>query len=143
MESFQRKHYSAYEKWSHAESLLWSSDSEKQLTTMGHLCREALQELITNLVSEYSPPQVDGDKAHTVTRLRSVLATRKEKLGERESALLDALLVYCGTVIDLIQRQEHGAQKEGDSLVWTDGRRVVFQTAVVMIEIDSGLSRVK
>lgn len=49
--------------------------------------------------------------------------------------MLDALVVYWGTVSDLIQRQEHGAQKEGEALRWEDGRRVVFQTAVVMFEI--------
>lgn len=49
--------------------------------------------------------------------------------------MLDALLVYWGAVNDLIQRQEHGATKEGEALRWEDGRQVVFQTAVVMFEI--------
>jgi hypothetical protein len=48
--------------------------------------------------------------------------------------------VYWGTVNDLIQRQEHGAQREGGALAWEDGRRVVFQTAIVMFEIDRSLS---
>jgi hypothetical protein len=39
-----------------------------------------------------------------------------------------------------VQRQEHGAQKEGRPLVWEDGRRVVFQTAIVMFELDRALS---
>jgi hypothetical protein len=46
------------------------------------------------------------------------------------------LLAYFGTVSDLIQRQEHGAQKEGEGLMWEDARRVVFQTALVMFELD-------
>jgi hypothetical protein len=49
--------------------------------------------------------------------------------------MLKALLAYWGTVNDLVQRQEHGGQKEREPLKWEDGRRVVFQTAVVMFEI--------
>ena len=53
---------------------------------------------------------------------------------------LDALLAFWGTVSDLVQRQEHGALREGEQLVWHDGRRVVFLTMTVMHEIDSALS---
>jgi hypothetical protein len=70
-----------------------------------------------------------------------VLDLQAKQLGTTEKPFLDALLGYWGTVSDLIQRQEHGGQKEGQSLVWEDGRRVVFQTAVVMFEIDRSLSR--
>jgi hypothetical protein len=73
--------------------------------------------------------------------MRAVLNHRKGNMGDKERACLDALLVYWGTVIDLIQREEHGGQKEGTPLVWEDGRRVVFQLAVVMFEIDRSLAR--
>lgn len=55
-------------------------------------------------------------------------------------AFLDALLAYWGTASDLVQRQEHGNQKVGAALLWEDGRRVVFQTAMVMYEIERALS---
>jgi hypothetical protein len=32
-----------------------------------------------------------------------------------------------------------GRQREGRPLVWEDGRRIVFQTAVVVFEIDRAL----
>jgi len=51
------------------------------------------------------------------------------------SAFLDALLVYWGTACDLVQRQEHGSQREGAPLTWEDARRVVFQTMLVMYEV--------
>jgi hypothetical protein len=38
-------------------------------------------------------------------------------------------------------RQEHAGTREGEPLIWEDGRRVVLQTAVVMFEIDKSLSR--
>jgi hypothetical protein len=60
-----------------------------------------------------------------------------------EKPFLEALIAYWGTVSDLIQRQEHGSQKEGKELVWEDGRRVVFQTAMVMLEFDKSLSNIK
>jgi hypothetical protein len=74
-----------------------------------------------------------------VARIRSVLQQHAAKLGTTAAPFLDALLVYWGTVSDLVQRQEHGAQKEGRPLVWEDGRRVVFQTAIVMFEVDRTL----
>jgi hypothetical protein len=65
--------------------------------------------------------------------IRAVLNARA--LGDTRRALLAALLAYWGTVSDLVQRQEHGAQKQGEPLTWEDTRTVVFQTAIVMFEI--------
>lgn len=54
--------------------------------------------------------------------------------------MLDALVVYWGTVHDLAARQEHGAAK-AVPLVAEDARRVVFQTAIVMFELDRAFVR--
>jgi hypothetical protein len=139
-DAFQRSYPEAYRKWSQAAELLWGSDSEQQLTMVGHLCREAMQEFATALVDRHQPPGVDTDKARDVARIRAVLDQHKPRLGTTAAPFLDALLAYWGTVTDLVQRQEHGAQKEGRQLVWEDGRCVVFQTAVVMFEIDRALT---
>jgi hypothetical protein len=140
-DAFQQKYPAAYRKWAEAEKLLWASDSEQQLTTIGHLCREAMQEFATALVDRHQPPGVrDTDKAHTVARIRTVLNQHASRLGTTAAPFFDALLAYWGTVSDLVQRQEHGAQKEGRPLIWEDGRRVVFQTAIVMFEVDRALS---
>jgi hypothetical protein len=69
----------------------------------------------------------------------AVIARHGGQLGEARSHLLDALLAYWGEVNDLLQRQEHGGQKEGEPLTWEDGRRAVFHTAIVMYEIDRTL----
>ena len=135
-DQFRQKHPQAYEKWSKAEAMLWSSDSEEQLTTIGHRCREAMQEFAADLVQCYRPPDVDKDKAKAVSRIRAVVEQQANKLGGTERGLLDALVDYWRSVSELVQRQEHGAEKEGESLVWEDGRRVVFQTMVVMYEIE-------
>jgi hypothetical protein len=138
--SFQRRYPAAYAKWSQAESLLWSSDSVSSFTTIGHLTREAMQEFATVLVERFHPSAVDSDPAKTVSRIRAVLNARSALIGTTEKPFLEALLVYWGTVSDLIQRQEHGGQREKKPLVWSDARRVVFQVAIVMYEIDQALS---
>lgn len=140
---FRTKYPAAHQKLKNADDLLWQSDSDQQLTTIGHLCREALQEFATELVDEHKPQDVESDKARTISRLRAVIGSCRQKLGDAKTAHLDALITYWGTVSDLVQRQEHGGQKEGEPLVWDDGSRVVFQTASVMYEIDRTLTRSK
>jgi hypothetical protein len=140
-DNFQKKYARAFQKWSSANDKLWSTDSEKQLTEIGHLCREAMQEFVTVLVDHLKPPQVETNKTRTVARLRAVLKLKKGQLGNTVAPFLEALIAYWGTVSDLVQRQEHDSLKEGHPLVWEDGRRVVFQTAMVMFEIDASLFR--
>ncbi len=136
---FIDRYQKAYKKWAESEKLLWATDSEDQLTTIGHLCREAVQEFATELIRKHNPPGATQEVTKTVGRIRAVLDLRAEKVGSTMKPFLEALLAFWGTTNDLIQRQEHGAQKEGEPLVWEDGRRVVFSTAVVMVEIDRAL----
>ena len=137
---FQAAYPSTYSKWVQAENLLWTDDSASVLTTIGHLIREAMQDFAEALIQRHSSQEYIPDKAKIVARIRSVLNSQ-HKCGDAERAFLDALLVYWGTVSDLVQRQEHGAQKEGEPLLWFDARRVVFQSALIMFEIENTLSR--
>lgn len=140
-EAFQRKYPTAYAKWVDAVARLWATDAASQLTAMGHLCREAMQAFASELIERYRPTSINPDPTMTVARLQAVLKLLAPQLGTTEEPFLKAILVYWGTVSPLVQRQEHGAQKEGQPLVWEDARRVVFQTAIVMFEVDSALSR--
>jgi hypothetical protein len=142
-ETFQRKYPITYSKWVDAETRLWATDATAQLTTIGHLCREAMQAFASALIEQYQPVNANPDPAKTVARLQAVVKLLTPQLGTTEAPFLDVLIAYWGTVSDLVQRQEHGAQKEGQPLVWEDARRVVFQTVVVMFEVDSALSRRK
>ena len=137
--SFRKKYPLAYQRWSDAESRLWSTDSEKELTTIGHLCREAMQEFAHALIEIHELDDIESDKAKTVARIRTIFTQKGKELGSTEKPFLDALLVYWGTISDLVMRQEHGSQKEGTPLVWEDARRIVFQTLNVMYEIDKAL----
>jgi hypothetical protein len=138
---FQKRYPKAYRKWFEANEKLWSSESEQHLNTVGHLCREAIQEFATALVERHELDEVDQNKAHDHSRIRAVVNQHRPRLGTRVSDFLDALLTYWNAVSDLVQRQVHGSQKEDGPLVLEDGRRVVFQTAVVMYEVDRALER--
>ena len=140
-DSFLQKYSEAYKKWLDAENMLWKSESEQQLTTIGHLCREAIQELANTLIEQYQPPNVDTDKSHDIRRIEAILKFRAAELGQTENPFLEALLGYWANISALIQRQEHGAQKENQELLWEDARRIVFHTAILMYEIDKAVSR--
>lgn len=136
---FQVAYPDAYARWREAADLLWGADSERELSTIGHKCREAIQEFATALVERHQPPSVTTDKAMTRDRLSAVVNLRRPQLGEARSDLLDALFGYWRAAGQLIQRQEHAGLREGEPLGWEDGRRVVFQTAVLMFEIDRAI----
>jgi hypothetical protein len=140
---FQGQYKVAYQKWTQAEAALWGEDSANQLTTIGHLCREVLQDFCTVLIEQHQPPQPNVDKTKIIDRLRSVFKHCQPTFGEGVTKFLDALLDYWGTLSDLVQRQEHGAAKEGEHLTWEDAQRVVFHTAVLMWEIDRSLGRIR
>lgn len=136
---FRHRYPMAYEKWQQAEKRLWPSDSERELTTIGHLCREAVQEFAEELLRHHEVA-ASSEKSHTVARIKTVLEAAKSDVGVTKLAFLEALLAYWGTINDLIQRQEHGGQKEGEPLRWEDARLVVFQTLLVMYEVDRAVS---
>lgn len=136
---FRERYPRAYERWTHAEASLWGEDSANQLTTIGHIARESLQEFAGELIERCRVPDAESVKTQTISRIRAVLNFAKSRSSSSEHAFLDALMAYWGTVNDLVQRQEHGAHKEGDALTWEDARRVVFQTIIVMYEIDRAL----
>lgn len=130
----------AHTKWSTAVELLWSDDADEQLSNIGHLAREALQEFAQALAATHGLlEQVPNDKQKTIARVRAVL----EQCGVKgtRARLLDALLTYFGELTDLVQRQEHAGQKEGEPVVWEDARRVVCQTMSVMYEVARAVER--
>lgn len=134
---FANRHPQASEKWRAAADLLWSRMSEQtdQQTTIGHLCREAHQAFISSLMVLSPAPGAPTDPTKTVARLQAIV--REHSLKSKAVAqLAEAMVAYWGAVSDIVQRQEHGAQKEGELLTWEDSRRAVFQTMFIMSELD-------
>jgi hypothetical protein len=99
-DQFKQNHQRSFAKWSQAEHLLWSSESREQLTTIGHLCREAMQEFADELLQIYSVPGPHPPKDKTVARVQAAVAANRTTLGVSVAALLDALIPYWGTVAE-------------------------------------------
>lgn len=138
-EGFGRRYPEAQSRWARASALLAADPTPDSLTTIGHLCREASQEFVTSLVEAFHIPDAEPDRAKTVARFRAVLKSFSGGVSPAVLSMLEALLSYFGTVLDLIQRQEHGGVKDGETLTWEDARRVVFQAGMTMYEIDRTL----
>jgi hypothetical protein len=132
---FRSQHPAAYDHWSRAARSLGSGDTDEQYTEIGHHCRLAMQDFADSLLALHPSAGVASDKTRTVERLRAVFASQGGSPSKSVTAVLDALIAYWGTIADLAQRQEHGAHREGESLLWRDARRLVFLTGAVMFEI--------
>lgn len=136
---FEKRHPDAFAKWRQAEELLWASDSQSQHTTIGHLCREAMQFFATSLVEVTNPANVTGDITKTKNRMKAAVDQVRPNLSTKIAGLVDSMVGYWDALDGLVQRQEHGAQKEGETLTWKDSRLLVFHTVLVMTEIDRAL----
>lgn len=131
----------AFVKWSAAEKLLYvAKDTPDDLTTVGHLCREAMQEFADAWARGlgYESPE---DVAKTKNRVAAGVAVLRDRLPESYGELLDALDAWWSAVNGLVQRQEHGAKKEGEPIGWDDARLVVTQTAMVMFGLVRAAAR--
>ena len=128
----------AYRKWLDAEAQL-ATAGPSALTKIGHDIRECHQLYATELLHVHGIEPTNPNPASTVDRMRQVLRHYRPALGEKHEAFLGALLVYWGALLDLTQRVEHGAQKEGEQISWDDARQIVHQTANVIAEIDKTL----
>ncbi|MCK4786284.1 MAG: hypothetical protein KAV87_21180 [Desulfobacteraceae bacterium] len=136
---FQKEYPKAYENWAAAEKLLWETDTSKQLTTIGHLCREAIQEFMDTLYTQIKPPGEQIPKKSTKARLEKIIEARTKQLGKTERKFLNLLYNFWNVVNDLVQKQVHEGQREKVQLIWKDARRVVFQTMMLMFEVSQSL----
>ena len=132
---FKSRHSRAFEKWREAEDLLWGAESGQSLTVIGHNCREAMQLLATSLLDRHPCPTAPGDPAKTKARIAAVIGGLPAA-SATATEVTQQLVSYWDALIDLVQRQEHGALREGTPLAWEDARRVVFHTLFAMTEVD-------
>jgi hypothetical protein len=127
----------AMNTWRKAEALYWADRSGGDASAIGHHCREAMQLFGVSFANALE--ETPGPAEKTIDNVRSGLNALRGQLSESRLELLDTLLVYWRTVISVVQRQEHGASKEGESLGQEDSRIAVFYTALVMFELASAL----
>lgn len=73
---FKRHFPEAHARWSEAATLLWQSDSDRELSTIGHKCREAIQEFATQLIATHGVTDANPDEAMTRDRFSAVINHR-------------------------------------------------------------------
>jgi hypothetical protein len=131
-ESFRGRYPGPHQKWSDAHAILETAP-DRLGSTVGHLCREAIQQFSDELVARHGLGPFEANK--TKAKIRAVFEA-DAGVSPTVKRSLEALVAYWETVSDLVQRQEHGS-----ALGEEDGRRLVFQTMLVMREIDIALKR--
>lgn len=131
-EGFRQHYRAAYQKWVDAHQILETAP-DRQASTIGHLCREAIIEFSDQLAREYDVGPFEPLK--TKAKMRAVFSKREDVSTTLTHSLL-TLLAYWESLIELANRQEHGRKLTAD-----DGRAIVFQTMLVMREIDLALAR--
>jgi hypothetical protein len=133
---FRSAYPKAYDKWLSAQGL-FERDAIAHSQTIGYECRDALAEFADALVA-ITGAAVEK-RAGTKDKLRAVLLASKSEMSSTVHDHLVVLIRYWGSVYELANRQGHNARREEDRLTPEDARRVIFQTMVVMYEVDNAL----
>jgi hypothetical protein len=127
----------AFGPWADAEALLWGDDAGAQLSTVGHKVREAVQAFATAAIERYGADDPSPDVKLVKKRLGAVIAHNRGWLSDAKRRVLEDLGNLWKSTVDLVERQEHSAQKEGEPLTSEDARRVVMLSMFLMIEFVS------
>jgi hypothetical protein len=133
--AMQERYPSAYEAWRDALDL-YEVDPVRHADNIGHDCRHAMQMFAEELAGRHGVDvsAIAADK--TRNRIAAVIGARLSKRG-RVREFIDALLDYWLAVSNLAQRQEHVTNRPKDEpLGAEDARRLLFQTLIVMFELD-------
>lgn len=139
-ERFRSAYPPAYERWSEAATMLYRAGSKEDILLAGRKAREAIQEFAGILAQSCGPGGLaPGSAAVEGDGLSSLIETCGLRLADSRRELLESLLAYWRALEDVVRRHEQGAQKAGEPLTWEDGRRIVFLTALVMVEVDRSL----
>lgn len=134
--SFEQRYKKAYLKWKESEKLLWSTNSDINLSTVGHLCREALQEFLEILIIKHQLEKEYPQKDKTKGRVKALINNRKTTSSDTIIKLLEKFYEFWDMLNELVQRQEHYGLKERETIVLDDAKRVVIYTVIIMNELD-------
>ena len=125
-----------YENWRAALDL-FEADPERNAARIGIDCRGAAIAFVNALADLYAVELPPGSSPVAREHIRSVLKASGTR-SARVDTYLDALVSYWGAVVGLVQQQVHAAEA-GTPPTQDDARRALFQTLLVMHEIDSTL----
>ena len=134
--SFEQRYKNAFLKWKESEKLLWSTNTEINISTVGHLCREALQDFLDILISRHHLGKDYPQKDKTKGRVKALINNRKSTSSDTILKLLEKFYEFWDMLNELVQRQEHYGLKERETIVLEDAKRVVLYTVIIMQELD-------
>ncbi len=133
-EAFAAAFPGAYQPWADAAKLLYGENASEELTTIGHKVREASQAFAAAAIIKFGADDAPEDVKLVKKRLGAVIAHNRYYISDAKRKVLEDLGDLWESTVDLIQRQEHAAQKEGEPVSFEDGRRVVNLTMFLMLE---------
>lgn len=134
--SFEQRYQKAFLKWKESEKLLWSTNTEINLSTVGHLCREALQEFLEILIIRHQLEKEYPEKDKTKGRVKALINNKKSTSSDTIIKLLEKFYEFWDMLNELVQRQEHYGLKERETIVLDDAKRVVIYTVIILKELD-------
>ena len=134
--SFEQRYKNAFLKWKESEKLLWSTNTEINISTVGHLCSEALQDFLDILISRHHLGKDYPQKDKTKGRVKALINNRKSTSSDTILKLLEKFYEFWDMLNELVQRQEHYGLKERETIVLEDAKRVVLYTVIIMQELD-------
>lgn len=131
---FAEAYPDAYGFWKDAIALLFDEGADAEASTIGHKAREGMEAFATAMIERFGADDPVSDVKRVKQRLGAVIAHNRMQMSTTERAVLEDLGNLWESVADLAQRQEHSAQREGEPLVWNDGRRLTYLAMLVMVE---------
>ncbi|MCH7826912.1 MAG: hypothetical protein IIC75_02885 [Bacteroidetes bacterium] len=134
--SFEQRYQKAFLKWKESEKLLWSTNTEINLSTVGLLCREALQELLEILITRNQLEEEYPKKDKTKNRVKALINNKNLTSSSTIIKLLEKFYEFWDMLNDLVQRQVHHGLNENETIVLDDAKRVVIYTVIIMKELD-------
>jgi hypothetical protein len=136
--AFGTRYPLAYEKWRAAFDL-FEIGAERNAARIGIDCRGAATAFVIELAAAHKVDVPDGSPIAAAS-IRAILRSAGDR-SSRVDAFLDALVKYWGSVMGLVNRQVHEAEAAPGTIRHEDARRALFQTMLVMHEIDSALGQ--
>jgi hypothetical protein len=132
--TFGTRYPKAYERWRDAFDL-FEVGGERNAARIGIDCRSAATRFTSELAARYDV-ELDEDASPLASATIKAVLRKAGKGSARVDAYVDALVRYWGAVVGLVNRQVHEAEAS-EPLTEEDARRALFQTMLVMHEIDS------
>lgn len=134
-EDFAQRYPKATQALGKATSLLWTGELDDQhVSELGAAMRAALQDFTVEFLAQLGVA-AEASPEKPIQGLKNAVDRLSDRLGEREPAVLKALVDLAEVELREIQRIHH-VRDEGKVHTWDELRRATFLLTLVMYELD-------